>query len=426
MSAKNPMWFSGFYFVTSGILLAMAPATRAQLQFSSPTVYPVGTWPDRVVVADFNGDGKQDLAVLNQGSATVSILLGNGDGTVESQRSFGVGSTPVFVAVGDFNGDHKLDLAVANGSANTVSILLGNGDGTFQLPLQHNTDISADYVAVADFNNDKKPDLLVSAIPVGELYQGGISVLLSNGDGSFQSPKVTTVTSFEGPTPYVAIADFNGDGKLDVATGNGVVYQTFNYSVAGNVIVLPGNGDGTFQSPVVSRVNFDPQYLITGDFNGDGKTDLAVVANLYEACGFPHHFCSYDVVATLLGSGDATFSVSATRVLPHCNTYTVCPFTTRNPFAPNVAVADLNNDGKLDLILPVAVPNPSIVGGQTNGIWVFPGNGDGTFQAVEKFNLATAPSFLAIGDFNRDALLDLVVSNNSANDISVLLNTTPH
>ena len=133
-------------------------------------------------------------------------------------------------------------------------------------------------------------------------------------------------------------------------------------------------------------------------------------------------FCPYDAVATLLGRGDATFSVSAITYLPHCS---VCPFTARNPFAPNVAVADLNNDGKLDLILPVAVPNPSIVGGQPNAIWVFPGNGDGTFQAVEKFNLATAPSWLAVGDFNRDALLDLVVSNNSANDISVLLNTTP-
>jgi hypothetical protein len=416
MSAKNRMWLSGPYFLAFCMLLPLTPA-RAQLQFSSPIVYPVGTAPGNVVVADFNGDGNPDLAVLNKGSGTVSILLGKGDGTFESQRTFGDGSTPVFIAVADFNGDHKMDLAVANGSSNIVSVLLGNGDGTFQLAGQYKTDISADYVAVGDFNNDEKPDLLISGL--GQ----GIGTLLGNGDGSFQSPKVTTIISFQGTALEVAIGDFNGDGKLDVATGNGTGAAGICCLVNGNVIVLLGNGDGTFVSPITSAVNFLPVYLIKGDFNGDGKADLAVIGDLFQSCGFPHQICPHEVVATLLGNGDATFRVSATTSLPHCS---VCPLGTQNPFAPNLVVSDLNSDGKLDLVFALSVPKPSIVNGQPNGVWAFLGNGDGTFQPVEKFNLATPPIGLSVGDFNRDALLDLVVSNRSANDISILLNTTPN
>jgi len=388
------------------LFTCLAPAARAQLQFSGPINYPVGTspiWP--VAVGDFNGDGKQDLAVVNRGSGNVSILLGNGDGTFQNALNFGAGSTPAFVAVGDFNGDHKLDLAVANGSVNTVSILLGNGDGTFQPPLQYNTGISADYVAVADFNNDKKSDLLISD-------QGNISILLGDGDGRFQSPTVTSITSFQGTAPLVAIADFNGDGKLDVATGNATV--SFS-GTKGHVIILLGNGDGTFQSPVTSPVNFQPVYLTTGDFNGDGKADLAVVARFFWINQL-HQLGTFEAVAALLGNGDGTFRVSAIQYLPP---------PPPNPFAPNVAVADLNGDGKLDLVFPVVVPKPSIVGGQTTAIWALRGNGDGSFQRAQGFKLPTAPNWLSVGDFNRDTLPDLVVGNNSGNSIGVLLNTTP-
>jgi len=137
-----------------------------------------------------------------------------------------------------------------------------------------------------------------------------------------------------------------------------------------------------------------------------------------------HQLGTFEAVAALLGNGDGTFRVSATEILPYH--YSFYPPPPQNPYAPNVAVADLNHDGKLDLVLPVVVPNPSIVGGQTTGIWAFLGNGDGTFEAAQKFNLATAPSWLAVGEFNRDTLPDLALSNYSVNDISVLLNTTPH
>jgi len=374
-----------------------------------------------VVVADFNGDGKPDLAVLNTGSANVSILLGKGDGTFQPARDFNVSSTATYLAVGDLNGDRKPDLVVADGSANTVSILLGNGDGTFKSAVQYNTDISAEFVAVADFNNDKKSDVLVSATPVGPLYQGSISILLGNGNGTLQSPKVTPITAYTGTTAFVAIADFNGDGKLDVATGNG----TFNGRVQhGNVIVLPGNGDGTFRSPVASAVGFQPVYMTTGDLNIDGKADLVAVErvdHLGGLTGFAVYFS--EAVQTLLGNGDGTFRVSQTAILPFELSKLFPP--PQNPYAPNVVVADLNDDGKPDLILPVVVPNPSIVGGQHTAIWTFLGNGDGTFQNPQKFTLATVPSWLAVGNFNRDSLPDIAVSNYSANDVGVILNTTP-
>lgn len=427
MRSMNRMWLTGFCLLASSLVLLMVPAARAQLQFSGPTNYPVGTapvWP--IAVGDFNGDGKQDMAVVNRGSGNVSILLGNGDGTFQNAFNVDTGSAPAppaFVAVGDFNGDHKLDLAVGNGSvntvSNTVSILLGNGDGTFQLPIQYNTGISADYVAVADFNNDKKSDLLISNIPIGPLYQSDISILLGDGDGRFQAPMVTSITSGHGTTPWLAIADFNEDGKLDLATGDANV----SYSgTKGRVIILPGNGDGTFQSPVTSPVNFQPVYLTAGDFNGDGKADLVVVAEFFWINAL-HQLGTHEAVVALLGNGDGTFRVSATEYLPYH--YSLYPPPPRNPFANPVAVADLNGDGKLDLVFPVVVPNPSIVGGSTTAIWALRGNGDGSFQPAQAFNLATTPTWVAVGEFNRDALPDLVVGNNSANIISVLLNTTP-
>jgi hypothetical protein len=406
LKSKNRTCLAGL--LTSSLLLLMAPTARAQLQFSGPANYPVETAPFPVAVSDFNGDGKQDLVVLNRGSGTVSVLLGNGDGTFQRALNFAAGSTPMFVAVGDFDGDGKPDLAVAGGSANMVSILMGNGDGTFQLPVQHNTAISADYVAVADFNNDKKADLLVSAA-------GIISVLLGNGDGTFQAPVVTTNPS---TTPYVAIADFNGDGKLDVAMGDAIVSR---FTTNGHVIILLGNGDGTFRSPVTSPVSFNPVYLTTRDFNEDGKADLAVVAAFYQVNGLGQ-ICTSEAVSALLGNGDGTFRVSATAYFPH-HACTLPP--PHNPYANHVAVADLNNDGKLDLVVPLIVPNPSIVAGQQMAIWVFSGNGDGTFQRAQGFNLATLPGWLAVGDFNRDTLPDLMVGNYYANDISVFLNATP-
>jgi hypothetical protein len=344
-----------------------------------------------VAVGDFNDDGKPDLAVANRSSGDVSILLGNGDGTFQPATKYRVGATPSFVATGDFNGDHQLDLAVADGGSNSiVSILLGNGDGTFQPSVSYNTGADADHVECADFNGDNKLDLLISA------ETGEMGILLGNGDGSFQS-SIVTLTS--GTTPLVAIGDFNGDGRLDVVTATGA---RNGESDSGNLLILLGNGDGTFQAHSSDVLDFWPDQLVAADFNGDGKLDLAATVR--------ENIFGGDI-RVFAGNGDGTFGTSS---------------QVRGEFASLVAVADMNRDGKLDLFgLEYIDPESNPMEIQ----WML-GKGDGTFQDA-MFNpcsqssgcirLSTEPSWLTVADLNGDAFPDLVVTNINDNSISIFL-----
>jgi VCBS repeat protein len=257
---------------------------------------------------DFNGDGILDLAVADAGCGQVSILLGNGDGTFTEGRSFSTGGgatfAPYSVAVGDFNADGKLDLATANEAINKASVLLGNGDGTFQSHVDYDTGVDSRQVATGDFNGDGRLDLAVSS-------SEGVSILLGNGDGTFQSQ---TLYPFETTdNPYLVIADLNGDGKPDLAVAN----------TAGSVSILLGNGDGSFQSSVPYATGGFSATVIAADFNGDGILDLAT-GNYYDAN-----------IAILLGNGDGTFGA-------HVN-YPAA-FGARG-----LVAADFNGDGRLDL-----------------------------------------------------------------------------
>jgi hypothetical protein len=175
--------------------------------------FPAGTGPRSVAVGDFNGDGKLDLAVADYGyygnGQTVSVLLGNGDGTFQAAQSFPAGTAPNSVAVGDFNGDGKPDLAVANLYSGTVSVLLGNGDGTFLPAVTDAAGVHPSSVAVGDFNGDGILDLAVAGY-------GGVRVLLGNGNGTFQ----TTNFSYVPGSVSVAVGRFNGDGFPDLAAAN--------------------------------------------------------------------------------------------------------------------------------------------------------------------------------------------------------------
>lgn len=235
-------------------------------KFGKPVSYPVEGQPLGIVAGDFNGDGKLDLAVTNTQSTSISILLGNGDGTFQPAYGVQTGLGTWGVAVGDFNGDGKLDLAaVQESGGNNLSVLLGNGDGTFQAPVLYTAGKNPIAVVVADFTNDGKLDLAVAN------DTNACSVLLGNGDGTFQAA-LTTKTGVQPNS--LAAGDFNGDGLLDLAVLNEC--GTSSGCTAGDISILLGNGDGTFRTLKGIGVGLDPSWIASADLNGDGVLDLAV------------------------------------------------------------------------------------------------------------------------------------------------------
>jgi hypothetical protein len=355
---------------------------------------PLGASVQNILAEDFNGDGKLDLAYVIgcsptmgcNGPGTISILLGNGDGTFTAPMTFASGLVTSDypagndIIVGDFNRDGKLDLAVAGFCANMggpcVSILLGNGDGTLQTAVNYPAvgnegSYEAFSVAAGDFNRDGTLDLAVEDIG------GHVSILLGNGDGTFQAPFSYPTSVFMNPYPVsVTIGDFNGDGKLDLAIAN------FNSST---VAILLGNGDGTFQFPLDYATGKQPSNVLAEDLNGDGTLDL-VAANQNDS-----------TVSILLGNGDGTFRPRVDYSMP---------------ISPILMIAgDFDGDGKLDLAVAAAVGNT---------VALLLGNGDGTFQ-TKTYGTGAWPRSVAAGDFTGSGRLDLATANWQDQSVSVLL-----
>jgi Bacterial Ig-like domain (group 3)/FG-GAP-like repeat len=284
-----------------------------------------------IAVGDFNHDGKADLVETSDFDNAVYIYLGNGDGTFAAAPGspVTVGNFPVAVRTGDFNSDGLLDLVVANAGDNTVSILLGNGEGTF-------TEASGSPVAVgtfpfflvvADFNGDGRVDVAVTNDD-----DGTVSVLISNGDGTFFNAPGSPVPSGNyAPCPIVA-ADFNGDGIVDLAVAN---FTPDSGQTVSNVVILLGKGDGSFTnapgSPVL--VGLYPFAMVAADFNQDGNTDLAV--DDYGEISDP----TTQSLTLLLGDGKGGFSVAGAA-------------TQLGDSPQDLAPGDFNGDGTIDLAVP--------------------------------------------------------------------------
>jgi hypothetical protein len=326
------------------------------------------------VTADFNGDGKLDLLQCGQNQYTV--LLGNGDGTFTPLTPVSLPQSLGDSVVGNLNSDGKLDVVSGGAccSLGGITILLGNGDGTFQSPATIPGD-PAVALALGDFNGDGRLDLAVGFVSSAEQQPDYILIFLGNGNGTFQSG-ISYSLPDQAQIGTIAVGDFNQDNRLDlgVATNDG----TF---------LMLGNGDGSFQSPQAVAAASNYPAAATADLNGDGKLDLVVT--------------TASAVGVLLGNGDGTFGTETTFAAP--------------TFPTSILISDMNGDGKPDLI----VSSYDSVGGPLS---IFLGNGDGTFQAYSDFPISSEGlTVFSIGDFNQDGKLDLMA--NTGID-SVLLQTT--
>jgi hypothetical protein len=278
--------------------------------FGQATLYPAGPYPIRLKAGDFNGDGNADVAVTQDSSTDVFVLLGTGTGSLGPPVTSTVGpnSSPLDIAVADFNSDGIADLAVTTFGTSGVSVLLGTGTGTFGAPTNYPTGTWPQTVAVGDFNNDGVADLAVA-----DMLSQRASVLLGTGTGTFLPAMNVTVV---GNNPYsVGVGDFNGDGNDDLAV-------TMLGTAA--VSVSLGNGDGTFGAPTSYPAGDSVWRLVVADFNNDGVADLAVTNSESRA------------VSVLAGTGTGSF---------------VAPVTFPAGSVPEgLAVGDFNGDGLPDLV----------------------------------------------------------------------------
>lgn len=354
-----------------------------------------------IQVVDVNGDGIPDLLYANYGDGSLGVRLGVGDGTFGAQTEYFLGggvngySSPIEVVVADLNGDGKPDVIVADdaydftasAAVGYVYVFINNGNSTQPFPLtpqivdigdQHAPPTVDSYpgpgtVAVGDFNQDGIPDLAVGT------DEGTIYTLMGNGDGTFQAPVMYPAVNRLHNSGLLGLTavDLNGDGILDLA-------YTQDYD--GSATVMLGNGDGTFQPLIASYANniggsgFVGGFTIA-DFNGDGIPDAAM---------------TFSNLCIMPGNGDGTFQGG------NCD---------NNSGLEQITVGEFTGDGKLDIVSAL----------DSGGIGILPGNGDGTFGSIKKFSAGSNDVAIATADFNGDGVADVATESYYSSKLEMLL-----
>ncbi len=413
---------------------------ETKLRFGAALAYDSGgPAATAIAISDLNGDGIPDLVVANYcqgvqqftcvGYGEAAVLLGNGDGTFQPAVTYSTASYVAYsIAIGDLNGDHIPDLVVANWCQSfdqegctaygSVSVLLGNGDGTFQPAVNYSSGgYYATSVTLGDFNGDGNLDVAVSnAGSQDAISIGSVSVLLGNGNGTLEAPVTYTTAAYA--ALWVASGDVSRDGHPDLIADNFCLGEGCGENgYYGEVGVLLGNGDGTFQPVALYDSGGKYAYSVAvGDLRGNGILDLAVANRFSDNEGSS----DYNAVDVLLGNGDGTFQPAVSYLLPGGG-------------YDAVAIGDVNGDGYPDLVLVEGCQRLTAHSCKGTGeVAVLLGNGDGTFQSPQKFSSGGYEgSAIAIGDVNGDGRPDLLVANVDASkdnynygSVAVLLNET--
>jgi uncharacterized protein (DUF2141 family) len=362
---------------------AQAPTFNALVTTSTNSSF---NFPAFAAVGDFNGDGKLD-ALVTDGSESLRLMLGNGDGTFTEHDVSVPGTNPGPIKAADLNGDGKLDAVLTSNGTGSSTVLINTGNDGNGVPQFTTTNYPGGgrSVTIGDLNGGR-PDFIV-----GDAF-GGLQVFLNNGDGTFSAGQTTSLLPGAGG-PSVGpgvIVDLNGDGKADYVVAS-------NQNQATNVFF--GNGDGTLQAPVV--IPSFGLFLAVVDVNHDGKPDLIEVD---PGSGDP----SSGMLMVFLNSGDGTFSTPPTLFTSGCV----------NPFS--VAIADFNGDGNLDVVIG------DFNGGSGHQVAVLLGDGHGAFGAPTLYiNAADSGALdVSVGDFNGDGKLDIAMVNRQTRTFGVLMNTT--
>jgi hypothetical protein len=360
-SAQNPNLFS---------------YTSSAFGFAAATSFTMGMTPRQVITPDLDGDGNPDLVTVNSGSGDMSIRFGMGNGMFSAVTTVNLGGgSPYAVAAADLNADQKIDLVSAHNNANSIKVIKGMGNRAFAAPTAAETfTAGAGPIALAlgDIDGQNGPDAVVA-----NNGSNNVSLLLNTGQGAFSAQ----TTSSTGNQPTSVILARFVDQKLDYATAN---------KNSNNAIVRTNSGSGGFSATSTTVMGLNaPTDLVAGDWNGDQKIDLAVVNSGAAS------------LLIALGAGNGTFI------------NTVTPAVGTGTSNRTIAAADMNQDGKLDLL----------VANETAGdVSILLGMGDGTFAAQMQFPISTTPGSLSVADLNKDGLPDLVATDRGNNAVMVRLN----